>query len=45
MLTFDLVFEELPFAEAVGETVESIKPLLLTERRYYFEGFKVGATL
>jgi len=41
----DLVLEEFPFIDAVGETVASIKQLLLTEIRYYFEGFNVGASL
>ena len=45
MLTLDLVFDELPFTEDVGERVWSIKPLLLTESRYYFDGFNVGAIL
>ena len=45
MFTLDLVLDELPFTEEVGERVESIKPLLLTERRYYLEWFNVGATL
>jgi hypothetical protein len=45
MLTLDLVFDELPFTEDVGERVGSIKPLLFTESRYYFDGFNVGAIL
>lgn len=45
MLTLDLVLDALPFTEFVGERVASIKPLLLTDSRYYFEGFNVGAIL